>query len=128
MGSERRWGSSTSTGSKANASVYLGIVKSFDMAAGWGSIECEEAHQIYGMDVSLSHHQLAGHRPRPGDPLQFSVVVGAEGYPEATDVSFQRTQPQASPFSMFPQAAGMFQSPYQQVSNMQRRGSRYAPY
>merc|ERR1711971_338566 len=68
---------------------YIGVVKTFDHMRGWGFIECPESHAAYAMDIFLRSRDMGGHAPAIGEPVEFTVVIGNDGFPEASDLNFQ---------------------------------------
>lgn len=61
-----------------------GIIKSFSEQKGFGFIQCEELHSVFGNDVFLHHSQLAGYQP--GQPVSFAVVLNKDNKPQAYDL------------------------------------------
>merc|ERR1712070_76047 len=68
---------------------FFGVIsRSFDMAKGWGHIECQESRAIYGRDIFLLRSKLRlqyGDEVAPGNQVEFAVEMGPKG-PEARDV------------------------------------------
>lgn len=72
--------------SSSAGQAYSGVIKSFNVQKGWGHIECEQTHAIYGKDIFLLRSQLShGVVPNKGDKVLFNVVEGKQGT-EASDV------------------------------------------
>jgi len=67
------------------AQAFAGSIKSFNMVKGWGHIECEQTHQLYGKDIFLLRSQVNGIVPCKGDQVYFDVADGAKDQ-EATNV------------------------------------------
>lgn len=72
------------------AQAYVGTIKSFNMQSGWGHIECEQTHQIYGKDIFLLRSQVNGLIPTKGDQVYFDVTEGQKGA-EAANVQIIST-------------------------------------
>jgi len=65
---------------------YIGTVKSFNPEKGWGHIECDETHALYGKDIFLMRSQFVGmDSVNRGDEVQFMVQDGQRG-PEACNI------------------------------------------
>jgi len=64
---------------------YVGVVKSFNTAAGWGHIACAETEQMYGKDIFVMKSKIPGGSISKGTVVQFAVVDGQKG-PEADAV------------------------------------------
>merc|ERR1711953_1498755 len=64
---------------------FLGVIRAFDMAKGWGHIDCREARGIFGKDIFLLRSALRGADVAPGNQLEFAVNIGPKG-PVARDV------------------------------------------
>jgi len=64
---------------------YVGVVKSFNMQAGWGHIACAETEQMYGKDIFVMKSKIPGGSITKGTVVQFGVVDGLKG-PEADAV------------------------------------------
>jgi len=59
---------------------YFGIVKSFNPEKGWGHIECDETHALYGKDIFLLRSQFVGMESvSKGDQVYFMVQDGHKG-------------------------------------------------
>lgn len=61
-----------------------GFVKSFNEQKGFGFIQCEELHSVFGNDVFLHNSQACG--IQPGTPVSFAVVLNKDNKPQAYDV------------------------------------------
>jgi len=70
--------------------AFVGTIKSFNISKGWGHIECEQTHQLYGKDIFLLRSQVNGIVPCKGDSVYFDVNEGAKGQ-EATNVQIVST-------------------------------------
>eukprot|EP00419_Tripos_fusus_P045046 CAMPEP_0172824548 /NCGR_PEP_ID=MMETSP1075-20121228/18080_1 /TAXON_ID=2916 /ORGANISM="Ceratium fusus, Strain PA161109" /LENGTH=387 /DNA_ID=CAMNT_0013665851 /DNA_START=13 /DNA_END=1172 /DNA_ORIENTATION=- len=70
---------------------FAGTIKSYNSQKGWGFIECEETHKLYGKDMFVMRTSLPGGNAERGEEVSFDVVQGAAG-PEATQVAFKRTE------------------------------------
>mmetsp|Transcript_45704 Transcript_45704/g.126842 ORF Transcript_45704/g.126842 Transcript_45704/m.126842 type:complete len:457 (-) Transcript_45704:32-1402(-) len=64
---------------------YFGTVKSFNPQKGWGFIECDATHRIYGKDIILLKNELGGEAVEPGQKVRFGITQGNKG-PLATSV------------------------------------------
>mmetsp|Transcript_18371 Transcript_18371/g.28993 ORF Transcript_18371/g.28993 Transcript_18371/m.28993 type:complete len:197 (-) Transcript_18371:51-641(-) len=68
---------------------FFGVIsRSFDMAKGWGHIECQESRAIYGRDIFLLRSKLKlahGDEVAYGNQVEFAVEMGPKG-PQAEDV------------------------------------------
>lgn len=64
---------------------FLGVIRSFDMAKGWGHIDCRESRAIYNRDIFLLRSKLNGAEVAPGNQVDFAVEIGPKG-PQAKDV------------------------------------------
>mmetsp|Transcript_5561 Transcript_5561/g.16977 ORF Transcript_5561/g.16977 Transcript_5561/m.16977 type:complete len:447 (+) Transcript_5561:69-1409(+) len=64
---------------------YVGVVKSFNPASGWGHIACGQTEEIYGKDMFFMKSQVPGGIISKGTPVQFSVTQGLKG-PEAEQI------------------------------------------
>eukprot|EP00927_Polykrikos_kofoidii_P004221 TRINITY_DN11678_c0_g1_i1.p1 TRINITY_DN11678_c0_g1~~TRINITY_DN11678_c0_g1_i1.p1 ORF type:complete len:430 (-),score=62.92 TRINITY_DN11678_c0_g1_i1:201-1382(-) len=67
------------------AGRYVGVMKSWNAMKGWGHIESEETHQLFGKDMFVLRSALMGGHAEKGDMVTFSVSQGSKG-PEAADV------------------------------------------
>jgi len=64
---------------------YMGTIKSFNAAKGWGLISCDETFSMYGKDIFVLKTSLPNHAAEAGTPVRFTVTQGAKG-PEASNV------------------------------------------
>jgi len=64
---------------------FSGVVKSFNQQKGWGFIECEETHSLYGKDIFVLKSALPGGNAQPGQVANFDVVEGDNG-PQAGNI------------------------------------------
>jgi len=62
-----------------------GRIKSFDERTGWGFVEGDAIHQLYGKDIFVSKTALQGQSVSPGDQVKLSVEMGMKG-PMAVNV------------------------------------------
>eukprot|EP00413_Alexandrium_margalefii_P005848 CAMPEP_0204524324 /NCGR_PEP_ID=MMETSP0661-20131031/7317_1 /ASSEMBLY_ACC=CAM_ASM_000606 /TAXON_ID=109239 /ORGANISM="Alexandrium margalefi, Strain AMGDE01CS-322" /LENGTH=263 /DNA_ID=CAMNT_0051530075 /DNA_START=63 /DNA_END=851 /DNA_ORIENTATION=+ len=58
---------------------YLGTIKSFNLAKGWGFVECADTEAIYGKDILVLKDELAGGSLERGQRVSFSVKQGRNG-------------------------------------------------
>jgi len=65
--------------------MFAGVVKSFNPERGWGHIECNESHEIYGKDMFFMRSSVQGGHVAQGTPVHFSVGQGLKG-PQAESV------------------------------------------
>lgn len=64
--------------------LYNGTIKQYTEEKGWGFIECEATHQLYGKDIFIHKTELGGYIPTQGEAVQFAVQISEQGRPEAT--------------------------------------------
>jgi len=62
-----------------------GRIKSFDERNGWGFVEGNAIHQLYGKDIFVSKASLQGQTVSPGDQVKLSLEMGIKG-PMAVNV------------------------------------------
>jgi len=66
--------------------TYFGTVKSFNPEKGWGHIECDETHSLFGKDMFLLRSQFVGmDHVNKGDQVHFMIQDGKKG-PEACNI------------------------------------------
>jgi len=75
---------SLATRKPSDGPFYLGILKSYSSAQGYGFIQCDDVHKIYKRDIYFDRVQL----PRPpvynaGQTLEFAVGQNGKGQPQA---------------------------------------------
>lgn len=83
-------GPATAEGTRRNPSegpFYLGTLKSFSSAQGYGFVACEDVFKLYQRDIYFDRSQL----PRPpiytqGQTLEFQVNLNARGQPQARNL------------------------------------------
>jgi len=63
---------------------FLGNIKSFNVATGYGFIECPDIKMHYGKDIFLHHQQLSGFAA--GDQVMFTCYLNSKGQPQAKDL------------------------------------------
>merc|ERR1712007_197134 len=68
-------------------SLFCGCVARWNEEKGYGFIEGDGLKEIFGKDVFLSKRELQA-TPNNGDRVQFSVELGKNGMPRATNISF----------------------------------------
>jgi len=56
-----------------------GRIKSFDERNGWGFVEGDAIHQLYGKDIFVSKASLQGQIVSPGDQVKLSLEMGIKG-------------------------------------------------
>jgi len=61
-----------------------GVIKSFNPQAGFGFIQCEELHAVFGNDVFLHQKQLGDFVP--GAAVTFAVCLSKDNKPQAYDL------------------------------------------
>lgn len=61
-----------------------GVIKSFNSQAGFGFIQCEELHAVFGNDVFLHQKQLGEFGP--GATVTFAVCLSKDNKPQAYDL------------------------------------------
>jgi len=61
-----------------------GVIKSFNPAAGFGFIQCEDLYAVFGNDVFLHSKQLGGFGP--GAVVSFAVCLNKDNKPQAYDL------------------------------------------
>merc|ERR1719507_1860614 len=61
-----------------------GVIKSFNPQAGFGFIQCEELHAVFGNDVFLHQKQLGDFVP--GATVTFAVCLSKDNKPQAYDL------------------------------------------
>jgi len=64
---------------------YVGVVKSYVEAKGWGFITSDATEQLFGKDIFFMKGAIESGAINKGDKVRFNVVAGLKG-PEATDV------------------------------------------
>ncbi|CAE7265146.1 cspLA [Symbiodinium natans] len=64
---------------------YVGVVKSFNPAKGWGHIECEDTFKLFGKDIFLLRSRTGSLTLARGSQVTFTVEQGTKG-PEAANV------------------------------------------
>jgi len=74
------------------AKTYLGVIKSFAQAKGYGFIKCQATFEVYKADVFLHKNdaRLLG-KVSAGTPVRFAVRLNSNGQPQARDVSLHNT-------------------------------------
>jgi len=90
---------------------YVGTIKSFNTATGWGMIACPEMMQLHGKDVFFSQAVVREGAPAQGEMVFFVVRMEPKG-PAAASVrvlSLQRAMPMptAAPALQLPAAMNM---------------------
>lgn len=65
--------------------TFIGSVKSYNPAKGWGFVESPESTQMFGADVFLLKSSLGAQWVNKGDQVSFKVQEGPRGV-QATDV------------------------------------------
>eukprot|EP00929_Paragymnodinium_shiwhaense_P065243 TRINITY_DN32726_c0_g2_i1.p1 TRINITY_DN32726_c0_g2~~TRINITY_DN32726_c0_g2_i1.p1 ORF type:complete len:428 (-),score=89.81 TRINITY_DN32726_c0_g2_i1:53-1336(-) len=79
---------------------YVGRLKSYRNASGFGFIECKQSHDTFGTDVFVHKKEMS--QPwRIGQVCEFAINVNARGQAQATDVMWlpmQRGQKHGSLF------------------------------
>jgi len=68
--------------------LFSGSIKLWNEDKGYGFIACDDTKNIYQKDIFIHKKDLNGHRPTPGETVQFSVVISEQGRPEATGIMF----------------------------------------
>merc|ERR1719424_2188743 len=63
---------------------FQGRIKSFNVQKGFGFIDCQAAHQVYGRDVFLHKAQIANFQI--GSQLSFAVEMNKNNMPQARDL------------------------------------------
>jgi CspA family cold shock protein len=66
--------------------TFNGSIKMFNEAKGWGFIQGGEVAKIFGRDVFVHGKELSGYTPTVGEEVTFSVIINADGRPEAAAV------------------------------------------
>lgn len=64
---------------------FIGTIKSYNPAKGWGLIACDASHDLYGKDMFVLKSSLPRTGVVPGQQVSFSVVQGMKGT-EASNV------------------------------------------
>lgn len=64
---------------------YSGTIKFYNSQKGWGFIECEETHDIYGKDIIVLRSSLPGGDCVKGSQVLFDIKEGPQG-PQADNV------------------------------------------
>merc|ERR1712048_431769 len=59
---------------KGGADYFVGVIKSFNAAKGYGMIACDQTSQMYGKDVFFSSLVLPPYL-RQGSSVSFSIVL-----------------------------------------------------
>lgn len=72
--------------------MFRGVVKSWNREKGWGHIECDETHKLYGKDVFLLRSALNGGDIIKGTDVVFNVVNQDKG-PYGTDIQIAGAGP-----------------------------------
>lgn len=62
-----------------------GVIKSYNEEKGYGFIQCQELHDVFGNDVFLHSKQNAANFTA-GSPVTFSVVLNKDNKPQAYDL------------------------------------------
>lgn len=71
----------------ATGNVFSGHIKSFNAEKGWGFVTSDETMNLFGKDLFLHKRELSSDAaPSPGDQVQFTVQLSAQGRPEAARV------------------------------------------
>mmetsp|Transcript_45632 Transcript_45632/g.83557 ORF Transcript_45632/g.83557 Transcript_45632/m.83557 type:complete len:464 (-) Transcript_45632:70-1461(-) len=70
--------------SGAGSARMVGRVKSFNVKAGFGFVDCKEAHHRYGRDVFIHKQQIGD--LEVGDEISFTVDLNKDGFPQAREV------------------------------------------
>lgn len=65
--------------------IYEGTVKSFNVANGFGFIDCADTNELYGCDVFL--HKSEGENLGVGTRVTFQVHLNKKGQPQANNVA-----------------------------------------
>jgi CspA family cold shock protein len=65
--------------------VFKGTIKSFNIARGWGFIQCPDTEETFGKDILLHKKHIGAAQFFEGESVTFSVVDGDKG-PEACNV------------------------------------------
>jgi len=68
--------------------TFIGKIKKFVPSKGFGFVECDDSHRIFGCDIFLHKIQVeqAGN-PQIGDLVSFTVGVSNKGQPQARNVA-----------------------------------------
>jgi CspA family cold shock protein len=86
--------------------TFSGSIKIFNEEKGWGFIQGEEVAKTFGKDIFVHSKELSGYTPTVGEEVTFSVIINADGRPEAASVQLG----QAAVFKGF-QAAPQMTAP-----------------
>jgi len=78
---------------------YVGVVKSFNQAKGWGMITCDETNRQYGKDMFFMKSEVPGGNIIAGHTVRFSVVMD-NNRPVAKDIQSFRAQHSNAPIPM----------------------------
>jgi len=70
---------------------YLGKVKSFQTAKGFGFIECPDTHAVFSRDVFLHHSQIGD--CKVNDQVLFHISTNDKGQPQARNVKLVCSSP-----------------------------------
>jgi len=108
------WATTTEPGA-----VYLGTIKIFNAEKGWGFIMGDEVRRLFGKDIFVHGRELGGHIPGVGEEVRFSVLINADGRPEATMVSMGEAAEAMADVFQASAAPPRMQSPH---------ASGFAPY
>eukprot|EP00406_Dinophysis_acuminata_P072416 CAMPEP_0179242230 /NCGR_PEP_ID=MMETSP0797-20121207/16909_1 /TAXON_ID=47934 /ORGANISM="Dinophysis acuminata, Strain DAEP01" /LENGTH=172 /DNA_ID=CAMNT_0020949657 /DNA_START=29 /DNA_END=544 /DNA_ORIENTATION=- len=63
---------------------FLGVLKEYNEAKGFGMIACEESHKMYGKDIYVYKDVLARTDAAVGDSFRFGIHVNQRGQPQAS--------------------------------------------
>lgn len=85
---------------------YVGSIKSYSDAKGWGFVECPETFAIHQKDILFQKSALMGGFAAPGDRVVFSVTEGRNG-PLATGLRMLDAPPRAPPGRASPEGWGV---------------------
>jgi cold shock CspA family protein len=80
---------------EAVGKMYSGKIKKYEQTKGWGFIESDATFQIFGKDVFVHKRDTGDNTYHAGDVVQFSVVLGNDGRPEARGVFLISKSPDA---------------------------------
>lgn len=69
------------------ATVFTGVIKSFNAEKGWGFVASEDLQQTFGKDIFIHKRELDGHTPNTGEEVQFSVEIDEGGQPVAKNAT-----------------------------------------
>ena len=72
---------------------YAGIVKSYNIANGYGFIECPETKQMYGNDVFLHKNEFTASGVEVGQDVRFRIMISDKGQPRAIALADSQGNP-----------------------------------